>query len=288
MLKHLTGLVQQQLRQLSLFDAEPELPVAAPLVPTPSAPRRTMAPDPSAPARRELLLDGHPVAYTLRRARRRSIGFTVTAEGLAVAAPRWVSMAEIERALQDKSGWILRKLQEQRERARRIEAAAIAWGDGCSLPYLGQPLRLRLLPQPPRRAWLDEELRHLHLPLPPGADAAALRQATLAWLKLQARALFEQRCQHFGPALGVRHTRLSLSSAQTRWGSASSSGAIRLNWRLIHFEPSVIDYVVAHELAHLREMNHSERFWAIVSSVVPEHEQARRRLRDEVLPRLES
>jgi predicted metal-dependent hydrolase len=73
--------------------------------------------------------------------------------------------------------------------------------------------------------------------------------------------------------------RLSLSSATTRWGSANANGSVRLHWRLIHHPLATIDYVVAHELAHLREMNHSERFWSVVRSVVPEYEAARRELR---------
>ena len=90
-----------------------------------------------------------------------------------------------------------------------------------------------------------------------------------------------------GPAgtagLGQRRS-LGLSSARTRWGSASVSGAIRLNWRLLHFTPAVIDYVVVHELSHLRVMDHSPRFWAVVASIFPDHAQLRRRLRDEAVP----
>jgi predicted metal-dependent hydrolase len=74
-------------------------------------------------------------------------------------------------------------------------------------------------------------------------------------------------------------TRLKLSSAQTRWGSASADGTIRLNWRLVHFGLSVVDYVVVHELAHLREMNHSPAFWDVVRSVLPDVEERRAQLR---------
>ena len=279
--KHLNQALQQL--QLSLFDAEPVQPVAPP----PQRPAPIPAELPQAPglSRRELLLDGQPVAYTLRRARRRSIGFSVAADGLAVAAPRGVSLGEIERALQTKAAWILRKLVEQREREQRLQAAVVAWGDGCRLPYLGEPLTVRLASGQHGRPHFDDQARHLHLPLSHGAEAEALRAAVQAWLQRQARGHFEQRCQHFATALGVSYSRLSLSSAQTRWGSANASGAIRLNWRLIHFAPAVIDYVVAHELAHLREMNHSPRFWAVVRSVVPDYERARQQLRDEVLPR---
>jgi predicted metal-dependent hydrolase len=85
----------------------------------------------------------------------------------------------------------------------------------------------------------------------------------------------------------VRPKRLSLSSASTRWGSASADGSVRLNWRLVHFALPVIDYVVTHELAHLREMNHSAAFWDVVRSVLPDYEAARHSLRHELLPVLD-
>jgi predicted metal-dependent hydrolase len=124
----------------------------------------------------------------------------------------------------------------------------------------------------------------LHVGLPHTADAGQIRDAVQSWLQRQARRVFEERCRHFAAQLGVRVTRLSLSSAQTRWGSASADGSIRLNWRLIHFALPTIDYVVAHELAHLRHMDHSPRFWDVVRSVVPDYEQLRGGLKDETLP----
>jgi predicted metal-dependent hydrolase len=113
-----------------------------------------------------------------------------------------------------------------------------------------------------------------------------LRDAVQSWLQRQARRVFEERCAHFAPRLGVRVRRLALSSATTRWGSASADGSIRLNWRLVHFAMPVIDYVVAHELAHLREMNHSAAFWEVVRSVVPDVDRVRARLREQVPPDL--
>lgn len=256
----------KRLAQLSLFGAEP--PVVAPSL------------GGAAPPLRELHLGEHRVAYELRRARRRSIGFVVGSEGLRVSAPRWLPQADIERALLQKSDWILRKLVEQGERARRVEAARIEWRDGGSLSFLGRPVWLRLDPAL-AGVRLDESGSLLLLGLPLSATEAQVRDAAQAWLKRRARAVFEPRCLHFAQALGVQMTALRLSSAQTRWGSASVDGTIRLNWRLIHFAPDIIDYVVAHELAHLREMNHSARFWAVVASVLPDYELARGRLREE-------
>ncbi|MFN7726509.1 MAG: M48 family metallopeptidase [Rubrivivax sp.] len=271
---------------------------AAPALSPPLAPSRPTAPPPPAAvspaaggvflhprAQREIHFGSHRVAYELRRASRRSIGFTVGSEGLSVSAPRWVGVAEVEAVLRERANWILRKLHEQGERSRRLNAARVEWVDGAELPYLGEKIRLRLNPGT-RGAVLREDLqpKELHLGLPQGASAEQLREAVQSWLQRQARALFEQRCAEFAPRLGVQMKRLSLSSAATRWGSASANGHIRLNWRLVHFALPVIDYVVTHELAHLREMNHSAAFWDVVRSVMPGYEQAQGVLRTEVLP----
>jgi hypothetical protein len=226
----------------------------------------------------------------LRRARRRTIGFVVDDEGLSVSAPRWVPQAEIDSALLGKAGWILRKLQEQGERLQRLDARRIDWCDGASLPFLGDTVHLVLDPRV-TGAVLDAAAAAprltLRVGLPPQAEPGQIRDVVQSWLQRQARRVFEERCRHFAPQLGVQVRRLSLSSAQTRWGSASANGAIRLNWRLIHFAQATIDYVVAHELAHLRVMDHSPRFWDVVRSVLPDYERARGELRDEALPVLD-
>lgn len=241
-------------------------------------------------AQRAIQLGEHRVAYALRRARRRSIGFVVSAEGLTVSAPRWVGVGAVEDALREKAPWILRKLQEQRERGHRVAAARVDWRDGTSIPFLGMQVVIVL------DARATGAVLHtagfapgvsrpaLHLGLPHSATPAQIRDTVQSWLQRQARGIFEERCAVFAPRLGVRMKRLSLSSAATRWGSASADGSIRLNWRLVHFAMPVIDYVVTHELAHLREMNHSAAFWEVVRTALPAFEQARGALRTEVIP----
>jgi predicted metal-dependent hydrolase len=125
----------------------------------------------------------------------------------------------------------------------------------------------------------------LHIGLPQDAAPERIRDCVQAWLMRQAKRVFEERLHHFAPQLGVRWTKLSLSNATSRWGSAGSDGAIRLNWRLIHFRQSVIDYVVVHELSHLRVMDHSPRFWSTVESIMPDYSQHKAQLRDESIPR---
>ena len=241
----------------------------------------------------DIALAGHTVGYALRRSRRRSIGFVVGVDGLSVNAPSWVGVRDIEAALREKSNWILVKLREQQERGRRLQSARVDWRDGATIPFLGQPVVVVLDPRAgitASGAVLDASSadaaapRRLHIGLPATATPEQIRDAVQSWLQRQARRVFAERCEHFAAQLGVRHERVSLSSAQTRWGSASADGSIRLSWRLIHFGLTTIDYVVAHELAHLREMNHSARFWDVVRSVVPDFEHTRRALKTDVLP----
>ena len=240
-------------------------------------------------ATREVLLAGKLVAYELKRRKRLTIGFSVGAEGLAVSAPKWVPLGEIDEAVQGKSGWILKKLQETRERHRRLESARIDWKDGAVFPFLGEPVRVLVDPLQlhsdlhPER-WDNAAERTLRIGLPHDAAPEQIRLAIRAWLMQQAGQIFTQRLDHFAPQLGVQWRKLSLSSAATRWGSANASGAIRLNWRLLHFKPAVIDYVVVHELSHLRVMDHSPRFWETVSTVVPDYALLRHQLKNDAVP----
>lgn len=288
-----TGTADLIRQQLSLFDEDPPTQVAERSAPAPlKAPPPTEFRHPR--SQREIQLGAHHVAYELRRARRRSIGFVVGAEGLSVSAPRWVGVGEVESALREKAAWILRKLHEQRERGQRLAAARVDWRDGTAIPFLGETVIVVLDPRA-TGAVLDTAADALpgvprltlHLGLPQAAAPEQIRDAVQSWLQRQARRVFEERCALFTVRLGVRMTRLSLSSAATRWGSASANGAIRLNWRLVHFGLPVIDYVVTHELAHLKEMNHSPAFWDVVRSALPEFEQARGALRTELLPAFE-
>ena len=225
------------------------------------------------------------VAYEFKRARRRTIGFLVDADGLVVRAPSWVTIAEMESALQEKAAWILRKLHETREQHQKLQLNRVNWCDGVILPYLGQDLQIRLDPQRLHARHAEFQAPALlKLGLSQAASPQQIRDAVQAWLMRQAQAHFTARLEYFASSLGVSWRKLVLSHASTRWGSAKSDGTISLNWRLIHFKPEVIDYVVAHELSHLRVMNHSPAFWDTVKTVMPDYEQQRRALRDDRLP----
>jgi hypothetical protein len=259
--------LKQLARQLADAALQLSLPLFEPV--QPHTVRRTGA--------RLVRLSGTFVEYELRRSRRRTIGFVVDDRGLAVTAPLWVPQAQIEEALQERSDWVLRKLVEWREYAARRERLAIRWADGATLPFLGETVTMRVDAAhrgPPR---LQDGT--LHIGLAPGAGAEQMRDTVQGWLQKQARAHFHGRLEHFAREHGIAPRRWSLSSARTRWGSCGADGSIRLNWRLMHFPHDIIDYVLAHELAHLRELNHGPRFWHAVGELFPEYRRARDWLR---------
>lgn len=290
---------------LDLFapENEPDRPVA-PTGGTPPCEPAVRSSAPESPhagvfrhphANREVLLCGHLVAYAFKRGKRRTIGFSVSADGLAVHAPAWVGLSDVHQALHEKSGWIVRKLVETRDRHARMHANRIEWRDGAVFPFLGAPMRIVLDPthafagagaclQMLEPGADPDTTCELRLGLPHHAAQSQIRDAVQAWLMRQARRVFTERLDHFAPRLQVQWRKLSLSSAGTRWGSARADGAIRLHWRLIHFRTDVIDYVVAHELSHLRVMDHSPRFWDTVRSVMPDYQELRGQLKDESIP----
>nr|MBF0681090.1 M48 family metallopeptidase [Pseudomonas sp.] len=240
---------------------------------------RALAPD---ARRREVLVAGQRIGFTLRRSHRRTIGFLINDDGLRVTAPHWVSLANIDEAVQSKSRWILTKLQARQSRQQQAAMQRSCWEDGGQLPYLGRQIRLRTGAD---RTWFDgdsgcpQDGATLWLNVPCDASPERMRSVVQTWLQERARGVIGARLQHFLDSTGLRIAKWRLSGAATRWGSCTSRGNIMLNWRLIHFAPDIIDYVVAHELAHLREMNHSPAFWAEVGRLLPGYQPARDALR---------
>ena len=280
--------------------------LALPLFDAPAAAVPTQATSPSAPAghaRRErdepAPAGADPMRYRLRRARRRTIGFQIDDDGLTVSAPRWVTLREIEAAIAEKDRWIRTKLAQWRDWAAKRRLAQVRWVDGETLPYLGAPLVMRLradagstrLAGDTAAATLSPgpadpaagaaatvpggPAPELLIALPADAQAAQVRDAVQSWLQAEARRVFAERIALLAPRSRAPLRGWTLSSARTQWGSCTHDGRVRLNWRLVHFSVAVIDYVIAHELAHLSEMNHSQRFWRTVGELLPGFEAAR-------------
>ncbi len=260
--------------QLSLEDLFGETPGQ-------DVPPSTVPDTPIPPGHRRIRLDALALDYRLLRSKRKTIGFLIDDDGLRVTAPRWVTVAEIEAAIESKQQWIFRKINEQRDRSVRRLQPPMEWRDGATLPYLGEDITLRVSDTGTSASVrFDDEVRELHVSLPASASEQQLKDRVQGWLQTEAKRLFAGRLAVYAEKLGVTYKSFTLSSAATQWGSCTADGRIKLNWRLMHFALPNIDYVVAHELSHLREMNHGPNFWATVQSALPEFEQARKTLRN--------
>lgn len=224
--------------------------------------------------RHQIRLGAQQIEYTVKRSRRRnSVTFTIDEDGLRVGAPWRATQRHIESLLDSHALWIDRKLAEWQARRR----PQITWAAGTTIMMLGEPLTLAF---DPGRRITGREGDRLCMPADT-RDPSLLAARVVEWLRSAAQTWFEQRVICYSQALDVRVAAMHLSNARTRWGTCHPDGRIHLNWRLIQMPPALIDYVVVHELAHLREPNHSRRFWRWVASILPDYEQRRRTLRRE-------
>ena len=230
---------------------------------------------------RSIRMEGRDVAYALRRSNRRTIGFSIGRDGLAVTAPHRVGEREIERALAAKSGWILTKLDAW---ATRPAPRELQLETGAGLPWLGGELRLELDASGVRTT-VRREGERLVLRHDPGLSGE-LRTRTLTgalqrFYKREGAALMTPKVEAYADRLDRPVRKVIVRDQKRRWGSCAADGTIRLNWRLMGFPEALVDYVCAHEAAHLVEPNHSPAYWRVVAGLMPDWKQRRTRMRDE-------
>jgi hypothetical protein len=221
------------------------------------------------------LPSGEQLHYQLERRQRRTVGLKITAGGLVIHAPQRIAQSQLETIIAQKADWIRKKLASITSR----QIPVMQWQDSEQLLLLGNPITLSLEHDLRSRA-VSYEPGVLHIAMPNHNDPAAVARKVLHWYKQQALLDFARRLQLFSTKLGVTLPKLLLSGARTRWGSCNSKQEVRLNWRLLQAPPHLINYVICHELAHLKQMNHSAKFWAVVASIYPDYKSAEKELKD--------
>lgn len=222
---------------------------------------------------RDIHLLNQAVSYTLVRRKRRTIGFKVDGSGLTVSAPPREPYHYLEQLIQERAPWIVKKLHEME--TRRLPERT--WQNGERLLLLGDELELNLY-RSLRRAEPIRSPGKIWVGVPDTQDAAAIETRITQWYRRMAAQHFQTRLACYAPRLGVATPHLKLSNAKTTWGMCLSSGVIRLSWRLIKAPQAQIDYVVAHEIAHLKHMNHSSAFWDAVAQLYPDFKSQRQAL----------
>lgn len=220
------------------------------------------------------LANGETISYLLEHRQRRTVGLKITADGLVVHAPKRIFAFQLNQILQEKSGWIINKLQARA--ANQVDA--ISWTNGEHLLYFGQDIQLSILKNPSNKAPAFD-VNTLTLVTPTPDNQTLIQRKVIQWYQKQAGLDFSRRLEILAARLGVPTPPLTLSNARSRWGSCNSRGEVRLNWRLLQAPPHIINYVICHELAHLKQMNHSAKFWAVVESLFPNYKMAEKELK---------
>ncbi len=239
------------------------------------------------------LATGETISYLLEHRPRRTVGLKITADGLVVHAPKRIFEFQLNQILQEKSHWILNKLS-QRE-ANHVEK--IQWIDGEHLLYLGNDIQLSISPNHRNKKPVFDEnklkitalqpqgLSPQNIPAKAGYSCVkpnihtSFSRMIIQWYKQQAKLDFSRRLEILAAKIGVETPPLTLSNAQSRWGSCNSRGEVRLSWRLLQAPPHIINYVICHELAHLKQMNHSAKFYAVLESLFPNYKAAEKELK---------
>jgi predicted metal-dependent hydrolase len=225
---------------------------------------------------RAALLEGKHITYTLKRSnKRRSIGLNIDERGLTVSVPMRSSEKWLQSVLQEKARWVVKKLDGWQQENIPPETR---WVDGETIPYLGDLLSLRVVPglfaTPACR-----EGKVLWVFVVNGGETACIEEAASCWYRHEAAQVFSERVAYYAPLLNAVPRAVKLSSARTQWGCCTAQGMVMLNLQLIKLPLRLIDYVVVHELAHLREMNHSAKFWDVVEMACPDYAGLRNELK---------
>ena len=212
--------------------------------------------------------------YELRRTKRKTIGIKTELDGaVIVTAPSRFSEKEIKRIVKEKEGWI-KKRQEDIKRASEELAGDMAFLKD-KLLYLGQPYFVDVVLEPEfykTTAGLYGEKIYI---MAQAFDEMEMRDVLEQWYRSEAKRIIADRIALYQPEIGVKVNSFRIKDQKTRWGSASSKGNLNFNWRLVMAPVEVIDYVVIHELCHLREMNHSKQFWSLVEQYDKEYKKHR-------------
>ena len=198
---------------------------------------------------------------------------------LIIRVPLFITRRELDVLLENESERIFRL--REKYLARTASPVNSDFQEGAPFLYLGHPYYLNLRPAERNQVYVDgSSLIIQYEPVPNEPSLAVAGRLLCGWYAVQSRSALLSRTAHWAKQIGVTPTKVAIRDQRTRWGSCSGRGAIHYSWRLIMSPSSVMDYVVVHELCHLRQPNHSQAFWDLVAAHVPDYSDRRRWLKD--------
>lgn len=226
-------------------------------------------------------LGNKELQYILTRSSRKTVGIAIEKNGLVkVTSPIRVSETYINELLQKKSSWILKKLSDIETRASKANKAKV-FEEGEFYSYLGKEYKLKLVKNSDlKKPTVRLENENLIITLPNNFEAEKIKDILKLWYVKQFKHVIEDRIKYYSSIIGVFPQKITIREQKTRWGSCSAKGNINLNWKLIMAPLEVLEYVVIHELCHMKEMNHSKKFWNLVENIFPQHKKYRAWLKD--------
>ena len=196
-----------------------------------------------------------PISILLRRrANARRLTLRMTREGAVMTIPRGAAISEARQFAAKQEAWLRRTMSAIPDN--------VVVGPGAVIPFMGEPMEIV--------AGDGRGCRIIDFSIAVGGRPEAAGARVRAWLKEEARNRLLTACDSYAAQVGRSFGRVSLRDTKSRWGSCTTDGNLMFSWRLIMAPAEVLDYVAAHEVAHLREMNHSARFWAIVTDICPD------------------
>jgi predicted metal-dependent hydrolase len=209
--------------------------------------------------------------YTLIRSRRRTVAIHIKDGGVEVRTPMKMPKRDIDKFVASKEKWITERLAESQSIAAGREAFSLSYGDAVTFRGTEYPLTAK----DGKRAGFDGERFYL----PPGFTPEQVKAAVVQIYRRLTKQLITERVEHYAKLMNASPIAVRINGAKTRWGSCSAKKSLNFSWRLVMADDAVIDYVVVHELAHITEMNHSTRFWAVVAGVLPDYKERQKRLK---------
>ena len=225
---------------------------------------------------------GTTIHYHVRRSarRRKTVDITVDGAGVQVAAPQDTPDEDVQAIVRRRAPWILAHASEA-----LLEAPPKGFASGETLPYLGRNVRMAVVVGDVRspEVRFDHWSLRITVPrdLPEESRPERIRQAIVAWYRRRAEARLATIVERWWPRFGSGEPhQLLIRDQRQRWGSCAPDGTLRFNWRLAMLRPDLAEYVVVHELAHLRVRSHSPEFWDLLSLAMPDAQERRRRLRE--------
>jgi len=211
------------------------------------------------------------IEYNLVRSRRKTLAIHITDGRVIIRAPIKMGQENINRFIDLKKEWISLRLASSVIKKKEREKFSLRFGD--SILFLGKPYAIA--PKEGGKANFDGECFFM----PSDFGCEQIKQACIRIYRMLAKKHIEARVKEFSYMMAVDPKAIKITGAAARWGSCSIKGSINFSWRLIMAEEDVVDYVIVHELAHLKIMNHSKKFWEAVERVLPDYKQRQSKLK---------